>query len=97
MPWGWERAGCRPSHGQGHRAAGPPRHVRALCPCLMVSAPAGPAQAEAKPVGRLGQGQEQPAHLGHRERDQGARRIGIPFFPLSPFGVAVAWARVTSK
>ena len=96
-PCGLERGGHRSPHGQGDRAPGPPRQMAAFGDRLMAPPPAGPVQPEAEALGRLGQGQQQPTDLGHRERDQGARRSWTPFFPPSRSGAAVAWARVTSR
>jgi hypothetical protein len=63
---------------------------------LMLAPKARPGHAEGEAILRLGQGHQQAAHLGDRQRDQILVRDvgGSPFFPASS---AVAWRRVTSR
>jgi hypothetical protein len=83
--------------GQGHRPLRPPRHVASLGHRLMAPPPARPGQVEAEPLRRRRQGQQQPAHLRGRQRDQVAGRTKAPLFPPSGSDAAAAWARVTSR
>jgi hypothetical protein len=87
----------RREHDRGQGATRSSRQVAAPGGGLLAPSPAGPPQAKGEPLRWLRQGQEQAAHLRHRQRDQVAGRTMVPFFPPSRFWTAVAWARVTSR
>jgi hypothetical protein len=84
----WLGRGRATGSGSGACASG---DVATTGDGLVGAAPAGPAQQEAVPFGRLGEQPEQAADLGHRQRDQ--RGVGSP--PLPPSWVAAS--RVTSR
>lgn len=97
-------AACRlrgrrlPRRGERHRTSRPARDMPALGCCLMLPPPpTRPVQPELEALVRLSQRQQQPAHLGRRQRDQLTCRSEAPLFPPPCSGTAVACARVTSR
>jgi hypothetical protein len=96
---GAARRSLRGSHaGQRHgqETPRPPCLVAAPGGGLLAPSPAGPVQTEAEALRRLGQRQQQAAHLGHRQRDQLVCGSWSPCLPAS-CTAAAAWTRVTSR
>jgi hypothetical protein len=73
--------------------AGAPRGVAAVGAGLVGAAPPRPAQAVRPARAALSQGQQEAAHLRHRERDQAGIRAP-PFWAASP---RLAARRVTAR
>jgi hypothetical protein len=58
-----------------------PRGVAASGDCLVGPAPLRPREPEGPLLRGFAQGEDQPPHLRHRERDQAG--VGAPFFARS--------------